>query len=291
MGASPRFGSRSAQPGGGVSMLHLLGYLILLVTGFQAGRMACSWGELGGDVSMDSPATQRAILSRINRLERLAEAAALANPALATAAGLARTDDPAERDARRLRKLAATPAGSGGVPHGRCRDKLEKCADWAAAGECKRNGAYMRETCPKSCDFCAVASGSGGSAAAGGGGGAGSGETGPDGCPANRRPFHGESAWSQSAVVVGGRACCMAMAAWLRRAALCCDALCCAVLPRPAPSAPPPARSPLPRGASCCGGARARRSTRPTALSRRRPLRPQSSRRPTHRRTSSGRAV
>ena len=61
MGASPRgerFGAtRTVQSGGGVSAVHIFGYLLLLATGFQAGRMACSWGELGAadDGGGDSP--------------------------------------------------------------------------------------------------------------------------------------------------------------------------------------------------------------------------------------------
>lgn len=190
MGASrgeARIGAtRATQSGGSLSTLHLLGYLLLLATGFQAGRMACTWGELGDDGG-GSPAAQRAIVSRISRLERLAEQAARASPAAR------RDESPAEADARRLRTLAAAPAGASGGPRGRCVDKLAKCAQWAAAGECKLNAGYMRETCAKSCGACAVASGGAGAAAAsadsaGGGGGA---ELGADGCPADRRPFHG----------------------------------------------------------------------------------------------------
>ncbi|KAJ1625924.1 hypothetical protein T492DRAFT_1147097, partial [Pavlovales sp. CCMP2436] len=170
MGASPR--SQTA-PGGGVSMMHLFGYMILLLTGFQAGRMACSGGDFAGEGS-ESPATQRAIISRINRLERLAEAAALATPALqlanpALAAGAAARSgalDPLERDSLQLRKLANTPAGSGGhAAGGPCKDVLEKCAAWAAAGECTKNAHYMAETCAKSCKAC------GGGGGGGGGGG------------------------------------------------------------------------------------------------------------------------
>jgi hypothetical protein len=163
----------------------------LLLVGFQAGRMACSFGELEAAAGGDSPGAQRAILSRINRLERLAELAAQARPgsggALALVGG--KPEDPATRDARKLRSLA-----SGWVSGAACKDKDAGCAGWAAKGECASNKAYMDETCPLSCNRCAAgakaATNVAGPASAAADGAAAAGPTGKDGCPLNRRPFH-----------------------------------------------------------------------------------------------------
>ena len=35
-----------------------------------------------------------------------------------------------------------------------CEDQDEKCASWAAKGECQRNRQFMNIECKKSCDFC-----------------------------------------------------------------------------------------------------------------------------------------
>jgi hypothetical protein len=45
---------------------------------------------------------------------------------------------------------------------GRCQDSVDRCADWAKAGECERNAAYMKGSpnsigkCRKSCKACKV---------------------------------------------------------------------------------------------------------------------------------------
>ena len=47
------------------------------------------------------------------------------------------------------RAVAAAPAAP--TP---CRDKNDRCADWASAGECVKNAAYMEGRCPRSCNLC-----------------------------------------------------------------------------------------------------------------------------------------
>ena len=47
------------------------------------------------------------------------------------------------------RAVAAAPAAP--TP---CRDKNDRCADWASAGECEKNAAYMEGRCPRSCNLC-----------------------------------------------------------------------------------------------------------------------------------------
>jgi len=36
----------------------------------------------------------------------------------------------------------------------KCADSNARCPDWAKAGECPRNAAFMRANCPLSCDLC-----------------------------------------------------------------------------------------------------------------------------------------
>ncbi|KOO28497.1 protein tyr-4 [Chrysochromulina tobinii] len=47
------------------------------------------------------------------------------------------------------RAVSAAPAAP--TP---CRDKNDRCADWASAGECVKNAAYMEGRCPRSCNLC-----------------------------------------------------------------------------------------------------------------------------------------
>ena len=46
---------------------------------------------------------------------------------------------------------AAAPAPAAPTP---CKDNNDRCADWAKAGECVKNAAYMEGRCPRSCNLC-----------------------------------------------------------------------------------------------------------------------------------------
>lgn len=46
---------------------------------------------------------------------------------------------------------AATVVAKSGKP---CRDTNARCIDWANAGECGKNQAYMMRSCPRSCNAC-----------------------------------------------------------------------------------------------------------------------------------------
>jgi len=182
-----RPGHRDARAGGGPSGIHLLGYLLLLLTGFQAGRMACSWGTLEPD--QESPASQRAILNRIKRLEQLAEAAARGTPVsssitrgaaelAARAASASSAAGGSSRAAARVSSHHAGSSSSGAKADPNCVDLEKQCPQWARGGECRKNAGYMGDKCPRSCDKCPEADP----------------DPGPvdpaTGCPANRRPFH-----------------------------------------------------------------------------------------------------
>ena len=74
----------------------------------------------------------------------------------------------AEQEAKLKRHMAALgTAGTAAppkVPRGleapvaaatvKCTDSNARCPDWAKAGECPRNQAFMRSNCPLSCDLC-----------------------------------------------------------------------------------------------------------------------------------------
>jgi hypothetical protein len=61
------------------------------------------------------------------------------------------------------RPLPPLPHAAGAEPPPPCVDKEAGCAGWAAAGECAKNGAFMRETCAAACGACATPATRGGS--------------------------------------------------------------------------------------------------------------------------------
>ena len=52
----------------------------------------------------------------------------------------------------------ACDLGSAPCRRGECIDGDERCAGWAAEGECKKNPGYMLTTCRSSCHSCSPAS-------------------------------------------------------------------------------------------------------------------------------------
>ena len=47
-----------------------------------------------------------------------------------------------------------SPGGVRVKQHVDCKDEHQLCEEWAVIGECEKNSAYMKKTCPKACNVC-----------------------------------------------------------------------------------------------------------------------------------------